>query len=140
MFSLSPFLPDYPFLRTYFSCMEHSLHLSAHHFIKALRKTGTGHVEYGDDDLALDFNHGEEGVEEEGDGEFTPGDQLGKILALVGLIRKSPQARAFWIQQCKRENLPLHALKGWVRTRWGSLYDVIQDLVDRRNVSLILHH
>lgn len=139
--------------------MEHSLHLASHHFVKALNNGLAGN-----DNEDIDVSGGireietsgrdEEAAEEVNAEDFLPGDVLGKVLALIGLvsgvfliaklpvlsvcmqIRKSPQARHFFLQQCKRENLPEHRLKGWVRTRWGSLYDLVNDVDSRRAVSL----
>ena len=66
------------------------------------------------------------------DTEFDPADLLGKILAFVNQVRSSPQARAYFHKLCQDENLPPLQLLKWVRTRWASLYDLINRLLDVR--------
>ncbi|KAJ7465531.1 hypothetical protein FB451DRAFT_1179014 [Mycena latifolia] len=50
------------------------------------------------------------------------GDAVGKGLALLNQIRKSPQAQAFFAKTCSAVDVPVLQLLGWVRTRWASLY------------------
>ncbi|KAF7333887.1 hypothetical protein MSAN_02401300 [Mycena sanguinolenta] len=65
----------------------------------------------------------EEEDEENGEGsEWTAGDAIGKILALIKQIRMSPQARAFFKKCCIQSDVPVLELLLWVRTRWASLY------------------
>ena len=48
-------------------------------------------------------------------------------------MRSSPQAKTFFATMCTEEGLtPLELIK-WVRTRWGSMYDLIN-----RAVSIIV--
>jgi len=89
------------------------------------------------------------------DMDFDPGDLLGKVLALinqVGLsviylntmhlplssfiqVRASPQAKTFFATMCHEEGLkPLELIK-WVRTCWGSMYDLIDRILANRSVS-----
>ncbi|KAF8801155.1 hypothetical protein BYT27DRAFT_7342075 [Phlegmacium glaucopus] len=68
--------------------------------------------------------------------EFEPGDVLGKALALITQIRSSPQAKSYFAKVCVEEGLkPLELIK-WVRTRWGSMFDLIDRLIlDKRAVN-----
>jgi hypothetical protein len=134
--------------------MEHSLHLASYHFVKSLRKASQlGNDDVLDEEPPLFLNEAElQSAEEEEDAGYLPGDILGKalglitvvsqvtlqfksILTLICKIRKSPQAHAFFLQQCRHEKLPTNALKRFSPTRWGLLYDVVVDLVDRQAVS-----
>ncbi|KAJ7445617.1 hypothetical protein FB451DRAFT_1189033 [Mycena latifolia] len=54
--------------------------------------------------------------------EFAAGDAVGKGLALINQIRKSPQAQAYFAKTCKTLEIPALQLIGWIRTRWASLY------------------
>ncbi|KAG1792926.1 ribonuclease H-like domain-containing protein [Suillus plorans] len=56
-------------------------------------------------------------------------DALGKALALIVQIRKSPQARAFFRQSCAEVNVPVLELLQWVRTRWASLFTCLTRLL-----------
>ncbi|KIK78943.1 hypothetical protein PAXRUDRAFT_16598 [Paxillus rubicundulus Ve08.2h10] len=70
-----------------------------------------------------------EGEEVEEVEEFEPGDLLGKVLALINQVRISPQAQTYFETVCKEEGLtPLQLIK-WIRTQWGSMYDLIEHLV-----------
>ncbi|KAG1789960.1 uncharacterized protein HD556DRAFT_1446530 [Suillus plorans] len=60
---------------------------------------------------------------------FDTGDSLGKALALIEQIRKSPQARAFFCKACKEENIPELELLQWIRTRWASLYKCLDRML-----------
>ena len=64
--------------------------------------------------------------------EFDPADLLRKILAFVNQVRSSLQAHAYFHKLCQDENLPPLQLLKWVRTRWASLYDLINCLLDMR--------
>ena len=69
---------------------------------------------------------------DDSDTEFDPADLLGKVLAFINQVRALPQACAFFHKLCKDENLlPLQLLK-WICTRWASLYDLINRLLDVR--------
>ncbi|KIJ96422.1 hypothetical protein K443DRAFT_10649 [Laccaria amethystina LaAM-08-1] len=58
--------------------------------------------------------------------DFTAGDVLGKALALVNQVRASPQAQQYFALCCESEHVAIVELKKWVRTRWGSMYDLIE--------------
>ncbi|KAF8460964.1 hypothetical protein DFH94DRAFT_641038 [Russula ochroleuca] len=62
--------------------------------------------------------------------DFDPADLLGKILAFVNQVCSSPQACSFFQKLCKDEGLPPLQLLKWVRTRWASLYDLINRILD----------
>lgn len=49
-------------------------------------------------------------------------------------IRASPQAKAFFRQCCKEEGIPIRELIKWVRTRWGSMHDLVERLIECRKV------
>ena len=84
--------------------------------------------------------------------EFEAGDVLGKALGFINQvyfslvyhginlivfeIRSSPQARAFFESVCILEELPPLELKKWIRTRWGSMYDLLDRLIANRSVCL----
>ncbi|KAG2752014.1 hypothetical protein P692DRAFT_20725591 [Suillus brevipes Sb2] len=109
--------------------MEHALHLVAKHFVEevaptpvsALHKKAQAHAEDEDED--------EESVE------FDIGDTIGKALAFVSQVRKSPQARVFLQKCCTEVNeRPLELLK-WVRTCWASLFNMLERVFQLRKVS-----
>ena len=84
-----------------------------------------------DEDLMASEEHAA-AVDAEDAEDFDPADLLGKVLAFINQVRSSPQARAFFEKVCKDEQLePLQLLK-WVRTRWASLYDLINRMLDVR--------
>jgi hypothetical protein len=142
--------------------MEHTIHLASKAFIeeicptpsrfkkKKVRKAGLmadeDNNEFEDDDEVLDDEEawlaslvnnapGIEGEEVDEDIDFDPGDLLGKVLALVNQVRASPQARVFFATMCQEEKLtPLELIK-WIRTRWGSMYDLIDHVLLNRAVS-----
>ncbi|KIM73292.1 hypothetical protein PILCRDRAFT_15383 [Piloderma croceum F 1598] len=61
--------------------------------------------------------------------DFDPGDLLGKVLALVNQVRASPQAKVFFATMCHEEGVkPLELIK-WIRTCWGSMYDLIDRML-----------
>jgi hypothetical protein len=50
-------------------------------------------------------------------------------------VHASPQAKVFFATMCHEEGLtPLELIK-WVRTRWGSMYDLIDRVLVNRAVS-----
>ncbi|KAG2755213.1 hypothetical protein P692DRAFT_20695937, partial [Suillus brevipes Sb2] len=67
--------------------------------------------------------------DDDDDNTFDTGDSLGKALALIEQIRKSPQARAFFRKACKEENVPELELLQWIRTRWASLYKCLDRML-----------
>ncbi|KAF9548458.1 hypothetical protein CPC08DRAFT_769238 [Agrocybe pediades] len=61
---------------------------------------------------------------------FEPGDILGKALVLVNQIRASSQAKAFFAKCCHEEKIAVIELIKWVRTRWGSMHDLVDRLIE----------
>ncbi|KAH9007904.1 hypothetical protein EDB84DRAFT_1447253, partial [Lactarius hengduanensis] len=104
-------------------CMEHTIHLAAHDFIQAINPTSrrskteasTGEPEEGgddgeatggDEDWTADWEELENTLDnEEVDGTvtFQPGDLLGKAIALITQIRRSPQANSYFQTVCAKE-------------------------------------
>jgi hypothetical protein len=98
----------------------------------------------------LDVTPDEEAIDEEIN--FEPGDTLGKALALINQvslalckprlgsfshyfkIRASSQAKAFFVKCCTQEGIPELEVIKWIRTRWGSMYDLTERLIDCRDV------
>ena len=49
-------------------------------------------------------------------------------------VRASPQARAYFARVCAEEDItPLQLIK-WVRTRWGSMHDLIERVLTTKPV------
>lgn len=138
--------------------MEHTVHLAAQDFIQTinptsrLRKTNkatAGEVD-GDDGEASsadDWTADWEELENISDDEevddtitFQPGDLLGKAIALITQIRRSPQAKSYFETVCAEENLKPLELKKWVRTRWGSMCDLLERLLVNKAVSTLFLH
>jgi hypothetical protein len=145
-------------------CLEHTIHLAAGDFIKALspkmrtwtkNQTVDGDEEAADEDIdwvaewnQLDALLDDEVVDDEV--EFEAGDTLGKALALVNQvsllstthsvtylcpqIRASPQAKVFFAKCCFEEDIPVLELIKWIRTRWGSMHDFIERLTSCKAV------
>jgi hypothetical protein len=85
---------------------------------------------------------------EKGDEEvdFDSADVLSKLLGLINQvriapfpssthtkfalyhcqIRSSPQAKAYFLKQCEKEGITPLELINWIRTRWGSMADLIE--------------
>jgi hypothetical protein len=117
-------------------CMEHAIHCASRAFVNRVCPTPMASIKL---KLAADEDDNTlEAIEElaaTGDldaEEFDPADLLGKILAFINQVRSSPQARTFFHKLCKDENLPPLELLKWVRTRWASLYDLINRMLDVR--------
>jgi hypothetical protein len=66
---------------------------------------------------------------------FTPGDIVGKALALVRQIRKSSQARAFFKKSCAEVEIPFLQLLNWICTRWASLFNFLDRILKVQKVS-----
>ncbi|KAJ6551552.1 hypothetical protein B0H19DRAFT_1297047 [Mycena capillaripes] len=64
--------------------------------------------------------------------DWTAGDALGKILALIKQIRMSPQARVFFKECCQLVDIPELQLLLWVRMRWASLYKCLDCILKLR--------
>ncbi|THG95518.1 hypothetical protein EW026_g6148 [Hermanssonia centrifuga] len=130
-------------------CMEHIMHLGAKAVIDAIcpnpafRKVknvedsnNDDTKDDGDDDdnewiaVAEEEVPDDEEVNEAVD--FDAGDLLGKILAFVNQVRASPQAKSYFSKVCEEEGLkPLELIK-WVRTRWGSMCNLIKRILDNK--------
>ncbi|KAF8976837.1 hypothetical protein BDQ17DRAFT_1417641 [Cyathus striatus] len=136
-------------------CMEHALHLAAKHFVETIVPTTSTAItkkvraalkkssHRGDLDLdELDHELAEINLDEpdtdgnsESDNEdfsFHPGDSLGKALALVKQIRKSPQAHTFFKSTCTQVDIDPLELLLWVRTRWALLYQFLECLFKQK--------
>jgi hypothetical protein len=128
-------------------CMEHAIHCASRAFVTAVGPTPMASIksalssrQAADEDDDNDTSNTIEelaavidSTDELADAtEFDPGDLLGKILAFVNQVRASPQARSYFHKLCKDENLPPLQLLKWIRTRWASLYDLINRLLDVR--------
>jgi hypothetical protein len=108
--------------------MEHALHLAAKHFVERVAPTSASALlkktaEEDDDDDETDFD---------------VADTIGKALSLVTQIRKSPQARVFFKKCCAEVDLPPLELLKWVRTRWASLFKMLERVIRLRKVCFIL--
>jgi hypothetical protein len=121
-------------------CMEHAIHCASRAFVSNVGPAPMASVNSAlSSRLAVDDADGLIGIEEHDATadlvdveEFDPADVLGKILAFINQVRSSPQARAFFEKLCKDEGLPSLTLLKWVRTRWASLYDLINRMFDVR--------
>ena len=109
-------------------CMEHVIHCATWAFISKVSPAPMTSIR---SDLGADDNSDDDDDVLDAE-EFDPADLLGKVLAFVNQVRASPQARAFFLKLCKDENLPELQLLKWVRTRWASLYDLINRVLDVR--------
>lgn len=121
--------------------MEHAIHCAVRAFIQTLDPTPAGKIKpilidkYQESLEEGEAAEGVQGPEEPEDAvEYMPGDVLGKILALIEQIRASPQARAFFQVCCIESSVPCLELKRWVRTRWASLYDLLERILKVQKV------
>jgi hypothetical protein len=124
-------------------CMEHAVNCASRAFVTKIGPAPMASVMPGlssmvaaddaDDLLETEVLAAADATDDFADAEeFDPADLLGKILAFINQVRSSPQARAFFHKLCKDESLePLQLIK-WVRTRWASLYDLINRMLDVR--------
>jgi hypothetical protein len=145
-------------------CMEHTLHLAAGDFITVIsppgdaskiagKKRGRSDSDESDDESGDEFDSDNDEAEDQDDFnlDFNPGDILSKALAFIrsvsvsmimfqsdvdlrNQIRSSPQARKFFEKLCEEEGLPKLKLLNWVRTRWASMYDLLERLLKLRLV------
>ncbi|KAG2045526.1 hypothetical protein BDR06DRAFT_978148, partial [Suillus hirtellus] len=124
-------------------CMEHTINLTAGHFLMAVSPTSSQKLlkkikvalrKSELDGSVIDFDVLDaslEGVEEcedddDDDVEFGVGDLIGKALVL---IRASSQARAFFAQSCKQADVPTLELMQLVQTRWASMHSFITQML-----------
>ena len=143
-------------------CMAHSLNLAAKHVLEAFASTPPHILVKRKNsrtakpaDVDQDDEEGEFDENELVD--FKPGDLLGKAHAFVtqaclpfdgschGVsdrshlqVRLSPQARAFLSKQCGATNVPRLELLKWCRTRWSSMDNMIERLIELRPVGAII--
>ncbi|GLB42145.1 putative hAT family C-terminal dimerisation region [Lyophyllum shimeji] len=132
-------------------CMEHIVHLGAKAFIEALhpkkfkiKKTAKRGTAVAEDSDTNDDNDDEEDEEDEEwtadwavmdnlpEGQeidepidFDPGDLIGKVLAMINQRKLTLQRSA------KKKGCHLLLIK-WVRTRWGSMFDLIDRVITNR--------
>lgn len=52
----------------------------------------------------------------------------------ISQIRSSPQAKVFFADCCEREGLTPLQLMRWIRTRWGSMHDLVERMLDTKGV------
>ncbi|KAJ7438162.1 ribonuclease H-like domain-containing protein [Mycena latifolia] len=122
-------------------CIEHAVHIAAKHFVETVAPTppkplhkkirkllheACSSGELNEEDVATIISSlggdKDEVPEAEDNDQWTTGDAVGKILALIKQIRMSPQAREFFRKCCVQASVPELELLLWVRTRWASLY------------------
>lgn len=134
-------------------CIEHTMHLMACHFVKALKIAPLAHakqqlhakgkdeieeteeadLEAGDDEDELDVDTSME-VEASADDvealreasltDFEPGDVVGKLMAFVSQLRSCGEdTRDYLKKLADAQGLPQWEIILWIRTRWGSLSD-----------------
>ncbi|KAF5356670.1 hypothetical protein D9757_013203 [Collybiopsis confluens] len=129
-------------------CMEHTLHLAAHHFAQALQipsimKTNQDLRQlsklFDELDLDIDDSGCIEADDDDADAiidanctDFEAGDAVGKIFAFIAQVRASDHATLFLSELCQKNDCPALELLTWVRTRWGSLYHCFKRLIQIR--------
>ncbi|KAM6502733.1 hypothetical protein JOM56_002710 [Amanita muscaria] len=128
-------------------CIEHTFHLMACHFIKALKipalatnrrpihqdasseDDGTGNGD--DDDFDVDTSMEVEAAEDDvlaireaSNPMFDAGDVVGKLMAFIAQLRSCDEdVRAYLKMICTSQGCPPWDIRLWVRTRWRSLSD-----------------
>jgi hypothetical protein len=100
--------------------MEHLLHPAAMHFIKSIAPgfsvTNTEHV----------ITESNKGNDSNDNNNINAADLLGKAIALVKQIHKSPQARSFFCTSCSQVGIAQLELLSWIHTQWGSLFKFLE--------------
>ncbi len=134
-------------------CIDHSMHLAAYHFIKALgisslirkrqqRKQGTeddeeaGEEEEEDEadvDVSMDIEASADDAEAMANTlvvNFEVGDTLGKLLAFVNQVQMSSEGICEYLAECccLQGIKPIEILL-WVRSRWGSLSNCLRTVL-----------
>ena len=138
-----------------YSCIEHTLHLMATHFISALKipslRTTKGELRKAQNDMDdVDDEEDENDVDTSMDVEavgreataqdinltsFRPGDVVGKIMAFISQLRLSGEnIRDYLKTICISRGCPPLDIKIWVRTRWGSLSDCFRVILSQQKV------
>jgi hypothetical protein len=70
--------------------------------------------------------------------EFVAGDVVGKLMALVSQLRANgDQPRLYLRELCLKYNCRPLEIKLWVRTRWGSLSDCFERVLELKKVSQV---
>ncbi|KAG2742502.1 hypothetical protein P692DRAFT_20651015, partial [Suillus brevipes Sb2] len=125
---------------------EHILNLAARHFVDGVAPTPQATllrkirhaIDYDEDtditsltEQLAALEHDPEAIVEDG---FDVGDAVGKALALIEQIRKSPQAQAFFKKSCEEEGVAVREILTWVRTRWASLFKCLERFLSLRLV------
>lgn len=100
--------------------MEHALHLAAKHFVEEVAPTPASVLHKKAAQAQAEDDEDEESVE------FKVNDTVGKALAFVMQVWKSPQARVFLQKCCTEVNEPPLELLRWVRTRWAFLFSMLE--------------
>lgn len=67
--------------------------------------------------------------------DYDPGDTVGKVLAFVNQVRMSSEGvREYLAHACTFQGIKPMELRLWVRTRWGSLSDCLESVLEVHNV------
>jgi hypothetical protein len=141
------------------SCVDHSMHRAAYHFIKALHIPSLSKTKSalqaeddqngGDEPEVLDEEDTDVSMDIEASADdvaamasttmtnFEPGDVLGQLLAFVNQVRMSSEGvRASLAHICALHQLKPIKLRLWVRTRWGSMSNCLESTLAVQKVSL----
>ncbi|KAJ6537529.1 hypothetical protein DFH09DRAFT_1283526 [Mycena vulgaris] len=134
-------------------CIEHAVHIASKHVvekvaptpqkllqkkIRSLLNQARSNGELNEEEVASllsTLGGGGDTPESdvEGEGlEWTTGDAVGKVLALIKQIRMSPQARTFFAKCCVQATTPELELLLWVRTRCAFLYKCLDRVLTLR--------
>ena len=121
-------------------CMEHLLHLAVKHFVQTIaphshKKCGAACDEY-KSNSASDGNDNNDNDND--DHAVDVGNSLGKAIALVKQIQKSPQARAFFCAMCCQVKIKPLELLLWIWTCWGSLFTFLEQFINLKAVHELL--
>ncbi|KAG0701880.1 ribonuclease H-like domain-containing protein [Suillus ampliporus] len=100
-------------------CMEHTLHLAAKHFVEDIAPTPAS---------ILNKNAADDDEDDETT-DFEVADTVGKALALVMQVRKSPQVRMYFQKCCAEVNEPNLKLLKWIHTQWASLFSMMERIL-----------
>ncbi|KAG1901095.1 ribonuclease H-like domain-containing protein [Suillus fuscotomentosus] len=128
-------------------CQEHVLNLAAQHFVDGVSPTPQAAlmrkicqaVDDGNDAELNTLTQELASMEVDNDNNdgtsFNAGDSLGKALALIEQIQKSPRARAFFQKACQEENVPQLELLQWAVNCFMNLTDKSKEVPTLRNKS-----
>ena len=129
------------------SCMEHTVHLMACHFVKALgipllRQSRQQVHSSTEDEFNVDTSteieasvDDTEAIQAASITEFDAGDVVSKLMAFVSQLRLcSEDTRDYLIQLAVLNGGPSWKIKLWVRTHWGSLSDCFCTVLAIRKV------